>query len=168
MYKKILLPILTIAFIACNNSTDKSSTSGDTANKMSSDTMSNMSTTTTVPELPAIPEGAKVYFKNLKNGAAVTSPVKVEMGIDNMKVDTAGPVVAASGHYHIFIDAEDSLSSGTMVPKDSTHLHYGKGQTEAEVKLAPGAHKLTLQFADGLHRSYGSKLATTVSVNVKK
>jgi hypothetical protein len=31
------------------------------------------------------------------------------MGIDNMKVDTAGPVVAASGHYHIFIDAEDSL-----------------------------------------------------------
>jgi len=168
MYKKILLPILTIAFIACNNSTDKSSTSGDTTNKMSSDTMSNMATTTTVPELPAIPEGAKVYFKNLKNGAAVTSPVKVEMGIDNMKVDTAGPVVAASGHYHIFIDAEDSLSSGTMVPKDSTHLHYGKGQTEAEVKLAPGAHKLTLQFADGLHRSYGSKLATTVSVNVKK
>ena len=168
MYKKILLPILTIAFIACNNSTDKSSTSGDTTNKMSSDTMSNMATTTTVPELPAIPEGAKVHFKNLKNGAAVTSPVKVEMGIDNMKVDTAGPVVAASGHYHIFIDAEDSLSSGTMVPKDSTHLHYGKGQTEAEVKLAPGAHKLTLQFADGLHRSYGSKLATTVSVNVKK
>jgi len=168
MYKKILLPILTITFIACNNSTDKSSTSGDTTNKMSSDTMSNMETTTTVPELPAIPEGAKVYFKNLKNGAAVTSPVKVEMGIDNMKVDTAGPVVAASGHYHIFIDAEDSLSSGTMVPKDSTHLHYGKGQTEAEVKLAPGAHKLTLQFADGLHRSYGSKLATTVSVNVKK
>src|SRR6478736_1005900 len=168
MYKKILLPILTIAFIACNNSTDKSSTSGDTTNKMSSDTMSNMATTTTVPELPAIPEGAKVYFKNLKNGAAVTSPVKVEMGIDNMKVDTAGPVVAASGHYHIFIDAEDSLSSGTMVPKDSTHLHYGKGQTEAEVKLAPGVHKLTLQFADGLHRSYGSKLATTVSVKVKK
>ena len=168
MYKKILLPILTITFIACNNSTDKSSTSGDTTNKMSSDTMSNMSTTTTVPELPAIPEGAKVHFKNLKNGAAVTSPVKVEMGIDNMKVDTAGPVVASSGHYHIFIDAEDSLSSGTMVPKDSTHLHYGKGQTEAEVKLAPGAHKLTLQFADGLHRSYGSKLATTVSVNVKK
>jgi hypothetical protein len=118
--------------------------------------------------LPAVPDGAKVYFKNLKNGAAVTSPVKVEMGVDNMKVDTAGPVVAASGHYHIFIDAEDSLSGGTMVPKDSTHLHYGKGQTEAEVKLPPGVHKLTLQFADGLHRSYGGKLATTISVNVKK
>lgn len=168
MYKKILLPILTITFIACNNSTDKSSASSDSTDKMSSDTMSTMTTTATVPELPAVPEGAKVSFKNLKNGAAVTSPVKVVMAVDNMKVDTAGPVVAASGHYHIFIDAEDSLSSGTMVPKDSTHLHYGKGQTEAEVKLAPGVHKLTLQFADGLHRSYGSRLATTVSVNVKK
>jgi len=169
MYKKILLPILTITFIACNNSADNSNVSTDsTDKKTSSDTMSNMATTATVPDLPAIPEGAKVYFKNLKNGAAVTSPVKVDMGVDNMKVDTAGPVIAASGHYHIFIDAEDSLSSGAMVPKDSTHLHYGKGQTEAEVKLPPGVHKLTLQFADGLHRSYGSKLATSVSVNVKK
>jgi hypothetical protein len=169
MYKKILLPILTISFIACNNSTDKSSSSNDTTDKkMSTDTMSNMTTTATVPELPAVPAGAKVHFKNLKNGASVTSPVKVEMAVDNMKVDTAGPVVAASGHYHIFIDAEDSLSSGTMIPKDSTHRHYGKGQTEAEIELTPGIHKLTLQFADGLHRSYGSQLATTVSVNVKK
>jgi hypothetical protein len=168
MYKKILFPILTVAFIACNNSTDKSSTSADSTDKMNSDTMSHMTTAAAVPELPAVPEGAKVYFKNLKQGATVTSPVKVEMGVDNMKVDTAGPVVAASGHYHIFVDAEDSLSSGTMIPKDSTHLHYGKGQTEAEVTLAPGPHKLTLQFADGLHRSYGSKLATTVSVKVKK
>ena len=168
MYKKILLPILTITFVACNNSVDKSKASGDsTDKKMSSDTMT-MTTTAMVPELPAVPEGAKVHFKNLKNGASVTSPVKVEMAVDNMKVDTAGPVIAASGHYHIFIDAEDSLSSGTMIPKDSTHLHYGKGQTEAEVKLTPGPHKLTLQFADGLHRSYGNKLATTVSVNVKK
>jgi hypothetical protein len=169
MLKKILLPLITITFIACNNSTDKSSATTDsTDKKMSTDTMSNMTTTATVPELPAIPEGAKVHFKNLKNGASVTSPVKVEMAVDNMKVDTAGPVLAASGHYHIFIDAEDSLSSGTMVPKDSTHLHYGKGQTEAEVKLTPGVHKLTLQFADGLHRSYGSKLASTISVKVKK
>src|SRR4030095_11304405 len=116
MYKKILLPILTIAFIACNNSVDKSSASSDTT-KMSSDTMSHMTTTATVPELPAVPEGAKVYFKNLKNGASVKSPVKVEMAVDNMKIDTAGPVIAASGHYHIFIAAEDSLSSVVMVPK---------------------------------------------------
>jgi len=60
------------------------------------------------------------------------------------------------------------LPVGTVVPKDSTHLHFGKGQTETTVQLTPGKHKLTLQFADGLHRSYGGKLATTISVNVKK
>jgi hypothetical protein len=161
MYKKIFFPILTILFIACNNSVDKSATttSDSSDKKMKSDTMSMATTPATVPELPAVPAGAKVYFKNLKNGASVTSPVKVQMAVDQMKINTAGPVVAGS---------EDSLASGKMVPKDSTHLHYGKGQTEAEVTLPPGKHKLTLQLADGLHRSYGSKLATTVSVNVKK
>jgi hypothetical protein len=168
MYKPICISLLTLALFACNNSNNNSNATSDTTTKTTEDTthaMSNMATN--VPELPAVPEGAKVYFKNLKNNQKVTSPVKIEMGVDKMKVDTTGPVVQASGHYHIFIDAEDSLASGTIVPKDSTHLHYGKAQTEATVPLTPGKHKLTLQFADGLHRSYGSRLATTVNVNVK-
>lgn len=170
MYKKILYPVLAFGFIACNNSGNDTTTTSDSADKkVNADTMATMNTTSaTVPELPAVPEGARVHFKGLKEGATVSSPVKVEMAVENMKVDTAGPVVAASGHYHIFIDAEDSLASGVMVPKDSTHLHYGKGQTEATVPLSAGKHKLTLQFADGLHRSYGSKLASTITINVKK
>jgi hypothetical protein len=170
MYKKMLTPLLITILAACNNSGNETSTTTDTADKKMSqqDTSHSMNMTTNVPELPAVPEGAKVYFKNLKNNESVSSPVKVKMGVDKMKVDTTGPVVAASGHYHIFIDAEDSLASGVIVPKDSTHLHYGKAQTEADVPLTPGKHKLTLQFADGLHRSYGSKLATTITVNVKK
>jgi len=170
MYKLIGLSLLTFALFACNNSNNSSNATTDTTTKATEDTSHNMSTmtTTTVPELPAVPEGAKVHFKNLKNNQTVASPVKIEMGVDKMKVDTVGPVVAESGHFHIFIDAEDSLASGTIVPKDSTHLHYGKAQTEATVPLTPGKHKLTLQFADGLHRSYGSKLATTVNVDVKK
>lgn len=170
MYKITCIPLLTFVLLACNNSSNESkATSDTTTTKATEDTSHNMSNmTTNVPELPAVPGGAKVYFKNLKNNQTVSSPVKIEMGVDKMKVDTVGPVVAGSGHYHIFIDAEDSMASGTVVPKDSTHLHYGKGQTEAEVPLTPGKHKLTLQFADGLHRSYGGKLATTVNVNVKK
>lgn len=169
MYKKISLALLTTVFIACNNSSNNADTTGDTATKTTEDTTHNMSTmATNVPELPAVPVGAKVSFKNLKNNATVSSPVKIEMGVDEMKVDTTGPVVPASGHFHIFIDAEDSLASGVIVPKDSTHLHYGKAQTQADVPLTPGKHKLTLQFADGLHRSYGGKLATTINVNVKK
>ena len=133
----------------------------DSMNQM---TNSNMA----VPELPAVPMGAKVLFKNLKDGATVTSPFKVQMGTELIKVDTAGPVVAGSGHHHLMIDGPDSLPAGEMVPKDSTHLHFGKGQTETELSLTPGKHKLTLQFADGLHRSYGGKLSATIMVNVKK
>ena len=169
MFKKLLIPILVTVFVACNSSSNNESTTNDTTNKKTEDTTHNMTTmTTNVAELPAVPEGAKVFFKNLKDNETVSSPVKLKMAVDKMKVDTTGPVVAASGHFHIFIDAEDSLASGTVVPKDSTHLHYGKAQTEADVPLTPGKHKLTLQFADGLHRSYGGRLATTVNVNVKK
>jgi len=35
------------------------------------------------------------------------------------------------------------------------------------VTLPAGEHVLTLQFADGIHRSYGSRLATTIKVKVK-
>jgi hypothetical protein len=83
-------------------------------------------------------------------------------------LDSAGTIKRASGHHHLLIDAGDSLTAGTVVPKDSTHLHFGNAQKETEVKLTPGEHKLTLQYADGIHRSYGGKLATSVTVTVQK
>ena len=109
----------------------------------------------------------KCYFKNLKDGQTVSSPVKVEMGAKGISVDSAGAVKPNSGHFHILIDAEDSISTGEVVAKDSTHLHFGNAQEEAELKLPAGKHKLALQFADGAHRSYGSKLDTTITINVK-
>lgn len=165
--KRFILPIAVILFAACNNSGDKKADKDTTAPE-NHDTMHHMPTTGgTVPELPAVPEGAKVVFKNLKEGATISSPFKLEMGTEVMKVDTAGPVVAGSGHHHLLIDGPDSIAAGGVIPKDSVHIHFGKGQTEYELKLSPGKHKLTLQMADGLHRSYGGRLAATVSVNVK-
>ncbi|MGC4038774.1 MAG: DUF4399 domain-containing protein [Chitinophagaceae bacterium] len=178
MKRQFVLPIVcALVIIACNNSSDQSAKTADTTAAAKTDTMAGMKHDTMnhtvdaskpAPPLPDVPAGAKVMFKGLKNGATVSSPLKVQMGAEGIKVDTAGPVIAGVGHHHLFIDAEDSLTAGTMVPKDSTHLHFGKAQTETEVKLTPGKHKLTLQFADGLHRSYGSKLATTITVDVKK
>jgi hypothetical protein len=121
-----------------------------------------------IAPLPDVPAGAKVFFKNLKNGQMVSSPVKVEMGVEGIKLDTAGAIVAGEGHHHLLIDAGDSIASGLVIPKDSTHLHFGKAQTETEVKLTPGEHTLTLQYGDGIHRSYGAKLAATIKVKVKK
>lgn len=170
MEKKLFFVAASLLVLsACNNSGKGSDNGKDTMNKMMSDTSHTTGmNNSNVPDVPAVPDGAKVFFKNLKNDATISSPFKVLMGVDKMKVDTSGPIVAGSGHFHIFVDAEDSLAFGTVVPTDATHHHYGKAQTETELSLAPGKHKLTLQFADGIHRSYGSKLATTVTVIVKK
>jgi hypothetical protein len=169
MKKKYFLPAIALVFLsACNNSTSEKEAKADTvATKMDHD-MHNMDQSATVPALPAVPAGAKVFFANLKNDAIITSPFNLKMGTEGMKVDTAGPVVAGSGHHHLLIDGPDFLPAGEMVPKDSVNIHFGKGQTEYELKLAPGKHKLTLQMADGLHRSYGQQLSATINVTVKK
>jgi hypothetical protein len=160
---------LLIGMAACNNAGDKAA-STDSASTAPKDTMQMAKTDSSqaIAPLPAVPAGAKVFFKNIKNDQVLTSPFKVEMGVDGLKLDTAGAIVAGTGHHHLLIDAGDSIPAGTVVPKDSTHLHFGKAQSSTEVTLAPGKHVLTLQFADGIHRSYGSQLAATVSVTVKK
>jgi hypothetical protein len=53
-----------------------------------------------------------------------------------------------------------------VISTDDTHRHLGKGQTEADLELPPGEYKLTLQFADGLHRSYGKERSATIRIKV--
>ena len=54
----------------------------------------------------------------------------------------------------------------TPVPADASHIHFGKGQSKHVLNVAPGQHTLTLQFADGAHRSYGPEWATSITVTV--
>ncbi|MCB0716025.1 MAG: DUF4399 domain-containing protein [Chitinophagaceae bacterium] len=154
-----------MVFASCKNASDSKEATTDSTNQTEQHDMTE--NTTGVPDMPAIPEGAKVEFKNLKDNATISSPFTLQMGVENMQVDSAGPVKPGSGHHHLFIDGPDSLAQGTVVPKDSTHIHFGNAQTSYELQLTPGKHKLTLQFADGLHRSYGSQLSKTITVNIK-
>lgn len=163
--KKVFILLLAASFVACNNKgNDKASENSDT---MSHD-MHSSSGTAEMPPLPVLPAKAKVFFVNLKDGQTVTSPVKVEMGVLALSVDTANGILkTGSGHHHILIDL-DSVARGTVIPKDSVHLHFGNAQTSAEVPLSPGKHTLTLQFADALHRSYGGQYSARITVNVKQ
>jgi hypothetical protein len=169
MRKFHFLPIaLLMGMAACNNAGDKAASSDTTASAKDTMAMSHtVDSSQLITPVPPVPAGAKVFFKNLKNGETVKSPFKVEMGIEGLKLDTAGAIVAGTGHHHLLIDAGDSIPAGTVVPKDATHLHFGKAQASTEVTLAPGKHVLTLQFADGIHRSYGGQLAATINVTVK-
>jgi hypothetical protein len=160
----VIITFCLAAIVACNNAEKNNNTASDTSMEAMDHHMAPAGEVSALPEVPA---GAKVYFKNLKDGQTVTSPFKIEMGVSGMTVDSAGAVKPASGHHHLIIDDGDSLAAGTTVPKDSLHLHFGNAQTETTLTLPPGKHKLTLQFADGLHRSYGSQMAASVTVNVK-
>ena len=171
MRKIDLIPFLFLGMVACNDggSAKEEKTADTSKATASSDTMHHMADAAKeVEPVPAIPDGAIVFFVNLKNGQKIKSPFKVQMGASGIALDSAGKLRPASGHHHILIDAGDSLAAGTVVPKDSTHLHFGNAQKEAELKLTPGEHKITLQYADGIHRSYGGKLASSVTVTVQK
>jgi hypothetical protein len=110
------------------------------------------------------PKG-KVFFVEPKDGAAIRGPVKVVMGLEGMTIKPANGVVEGTGHHHILIN-RDFMAPGQVIPTDDNHRHFGKGQTEAVLDLPPGDYKLTLQFADGLHRSYGKDLSATINIKV--
>jgi hypothetical protein len=107
-----------------------------------------------------------VSFIEPVDGATVSSPFKVKFAVSGMDVKPAGDMSANAGHHHLLINAE-AIKAGESVPFDETHLHFGKGQTEAEVKLPPGSYTLTMQFANGAHQSYGPGLSKAIKVTVK-
>ncbi len=108
-----------------------------------------------------------VYFEEPKNGAKVQSPFKVKFEVQGMTVKPAGKLERGTGHHHLLIDTDGPIKRGTIVPADEKHIHFGNGQTETELTLTPGRHKLTLQFADGTHASYGRKWSRSISVLVQ-
>lgn len=110
--------------------------------------------------------GARVHFITPKDGATVPAKFKVKFGLKGMKIEPAGAQKEGTGHHHVIIDGAP-IPAGQPVPMDATHIHFGKGQTEAELELTPGKHTLTLQFADGFHLSYGPEASRAITVTVK-
>ena len=113
----------------------------------------------------AVPEPS-VFFKNIQTGAVLASPFLVEMGVEGMGVEPAGKVNDLMGHHHIIINS-NFIADGDIVPADAKHIHFGGGQTEYQLDLESGNYSLTLQFADGLHQSYGEGMSKTINVTVR-
>lgn len=107
-----------------------------------------------------------VWFVEPKDGATVPSEFVVKFGVRGYEILPAGQMKEGTGHHHLLINTV-SIDKGKAIPADEKHLHFGQGQTETKVKLAKGTHKLTLQFADGAHLSYGESLSSTITVHVK-
>ena len=109
-------------------------------------------TIATAADLPrsAAPEGARLYFISPLDGETLDNPVTVRFGLAGMGIAPAGTQVAGTGHHHLLIDTE-LPPLNAPVPADDRHVHFGKGQTEVTIELAPGQHRLQLLLADYLH-----------------
>jgi hypothetical protein len=96
------------------------------------------------------PKGAKVFIISPADGATVSSPVKVQFGIEGMEVAPAGTDKKNSGHHHLLIDT-NLPAMNKPIGKDANHMHFGGGQTEAMIDLKPGKHTLQLLLGDMGH-----------------
>jgi hypothetical protein len=119
-------------------------------------------------ETPA-PEGAMVYFINIADGASVAAPVKVQFGLSGMGVAPAGTDRENTGHHHIFINrapfgdgADDAYLIENGIPADDNHKHFGGGQTEIALDLAPGSHTLQLVLGDQYHIPHNPPVVSDV------
>jgi hypothetical protein len=115
------------------------------------------------------PAGAEVYFIAPRNGATVQGPVTVKFGLKGMGVAPAGVKFDNTGHHHLLVDTDLSdLKLDAPLPASDKVLHFGKGQTETTVTLAPGKHTLELLFADYQHIPFDPALhSQKITITVK-
>src|SRR5205807_4469800 len=76
--------------------------------------------------------------------------LKLYFGLRNMGIAPAGSDRENSGHHHLLIDTQ-LPPLDKPIPNDFNHLHFGAGQTEAEITLKPGEHTLQLLMGDKDH-----------------
>lgn len=123
-------------------------------------------TSASTPALTPSAPGAKAYFVDLKDGATISPKLTVHFGLSGMGVAPAGVNKPNSGHFHLLIDA-DAPSLDAPIPNDENHLHFGAGQTEATISLAPGKHTLQIVMGDAGHVPHSPPvMSPVISVTV--
>jgi len=113
-------------------------------------------------------DDAKLYFITPADGAELTSPITVKFGLSGMGVAPAGIDKKNTGHHHLLIDLDTLPNMSLPLPNDSQHKHFGGGQTETSLKLAPGKHTLQLLLGDMNHMPHTpSVLSSKITITVK-
>ena len=99
------------------------------------------------------PKGASVYLIKPLDGE-IFSPgdaIEVSFGLKGMGIAPAGVTVENTGHHHLFIDQKVLPNLKLPIPASSKIIHYGKGQTQTEIRLEPGTHTLQLILGNQYH-----------------
>jgi len=125
---------------------------------------------TDAPALPttAAPAGAKAYIISPADSATVGQEVTVRFGLKGMGVAPAGVVKENTGHHHLLVDVKELPAAGLPIPADAQHIHFGGGQTQTTLKLAPGTHTLQLELGDANHVPFEPAVVSKkITIHVK-
>ena len=123
-------------------------------------------TASAIPRTPR-PAEAKLYIIAPPSGEPVSGPVTVPVGPPGVGVPPAGVGAPTPGHQQLANDAPVPPFDAPL-PKDDNHVHFGGGQTETSVALAPGKHTLQLVLADKDHVPHEPPLVSEpITITVK-
>ncbi|RZL87790.1 MAG: DUF4399 domain-containing protein [Variovorax sp.] len=112
-------------------------------------------------ELPAHPWvvpppnwSPEAYFTNLKDGVTLEAPFVARFGLSMRGIVPAGKTAGQAGHHHLLINQPLPLDFKKPLPFTDQYIHFGKGQMETGVDLAPGTYTMRLVLADQGHIPY--------------
>ena len=98
-----------------------------------------------------INSNSEVYFIEPKNGDVVSNTFTVKFGLSNFGIAPAGYDIPMTGHHHLLINVDLPEDLSQPIAADKNHIHFGLGQTEAEITLDKGAYRLRLLMGNYLH-----------------
>ena len=98
-----------------------------------------------------ISSSSEVYFIEPKNGDVVSNTFTVKFGLSNFGIAPAGYDIPMTGHHHLLINVDLPEDLSQPIAADKNHIHFGLGQTEAEITLDKGAYRLRLLMGNYLH-----------------
>ncbi len=113
-------------------------------------------------------EEAKVYFIEPADGATVSQTFTVKFGLSGMGVAPAGVDRDNTGHHHLLINYEGMPDLTKPLPANDNVKHFGGGQTETEITLAPGTHTLQLLLGNYVHIPHEpAVMSEKITINVE-
>ncbi|MGB1158708.1 MAG: DUF4399 domain-containing protein [Porticoccaceae bacterium] len=113
-------------------------------------------------------DGAEVRILSPENNQVVSSPLTVVFGANNVTISPAGDNQPNSGHHHLLIDIAELPDLSAPLPATEQIIHFGKGQTETVLELAPGTHTLQLLLGNYLHIPHSKPIMSEkITITVK-
>lgn len=96
---------------------------------------------------------AEAYFSNLKDGDRITTPYVLKFGLSGGwgLAPIAKTGQGKSGHHHLLVNRDLPLNFKQALPFNDQYIHFGKGQMETVLNLAPGEYTLRMLLADQQH-----------------